>query len=89
MVFFELHLDTRYFLFFLLVRTQMNQKVFQRVSMPRTAVYVRCMDFPDSVHTLVPIALLMVVAKASRTGNEKKRNARVMETNNNKIIANG
>ena len=48
-------LDTQYYLFFLLVRTQTHQ-VFRHVSRPHTAVHVRSMDFSNLDHTLVEIS---------------------------------
>jgi hypothetical protein len=68
-------LNIQYFLFFLLVCTRINWKVFQRVSNPHTVVHLRSMDFPNLVHTLVAMSW-MVIAKASRTGNCKRLNSK-------------
>jgi len=57
MIFMEVHLDTQYFLFFLLVRTQLNRKVFRRLSTPCTAVHVRNMNFPNSVHVTIVLVI--------------------------------
>jgi hypothetical protein len=73
-VFIEGLLNIQYFLFFLLVCTRINRKVFQRVSKPHTFVHVRSMDFPNLVLLRSPCDLLMVIAKVSRTGYCKRLN---------------
>jgi hypothetical protein len=59
-VFIEELFNIQYFLFFLLVCTRINRKVFQRVSKPHTVLHVRSMDFSNLVHTLVAMSLCFV-----------------------------
>jgi hypothetical protein len=63
-VFIEELLNIQYLLFFPLVCTRINWKVFQRVIKPHTSythtvVHVKSMDFPNLVHTLVAIVLVL------------------------------
>jgi hypothetical protein len=51
-LFIEELLNIQYFLFFLLVCTRINRKVFKRVSKLHAVVHVRSMDFPNLVHNL-------------------------------------
>ena len=50
--------DIQYFSFFHLVRKRINQKAFQRVSMPHRC-HVRSADSPNLIHTLGTIALVL------------------------------
>jgi hypothetical protein len=61
-VFIEELLKIQYFLFFLLVCTRINRKVFQRVSKPHIVVHVhvRSMYFPNLVYTLIAMSLCFV-----------------------------
>jgi hypothetical protein len=59
-VFIEELLNIQYFLFFLLVCTRINRKVFQRVSKPHTVIHVRSVDFPNLVHKLAAMSLCFV-----------------------------
>jgi hypothetical protein len=63
-VFIEKLLNLQYFLFYFLVRTRINRKVFQRVSklhnIQNTVVQVRIMDFSNLVHTLVAMSLCFI-----------------------------
>jgi hypothetical protein len=52
-VFIEELLNIQYFLFFLLVCTRINRKVFQGLSKLHTVVHVRSMDFSNLIHTLI------------------------------------
>jgi hypothetical protein len=67
-------LNVQYFLFFLLVCTRINRKVFQRVSKLHRVVHVRSMDFPNLVHTLVAISLCLV------DGNRKSESHQAQST---------
>jgi hypothetical protein len=65
-VFIEELLNTQYFLFFLLVCTRINRKVFQRVSKLHTVGHVRSMYFPNLVHTLITMFLCFVDGHCKR-----------------------
>jgi hypothetical protein len=70
-VFIEELLNIQYFLFFLLVCTRINRKVFQRVSKPHTVIHVRSMDFSNLVHTLVAMSLCFVDSQC-KSGSHRK-----------------
>jgi hypothetical protein len=73
-VFIEELLNIQYFLFFLLVCTRINRKVFHRVSKLHTVVHVRNMDFPNLVHTLIAMSLCFV------GGHCKSESHRILQT---------
>jgi hypothetical protein len=60
-VFIEELLNIQYFMFFFLVCTRINRKVFQCVSKPDTVVHMRSIDFPNLVHTLITMSLCYVI----------------------------
>ena len=67
-------LDKKYFLSFHRVRTRTNQEVFRRMSVPHPCEKHSFSKFGPHTCSDCPCALLMVIAKVSRTGNRRRLN---------------